>query len=610
MLKGGATALTVGICVLAATAVAAPRRVRGPRLAHVDSQIVNGAVTSDYPATGALLDGPNGSAAAVLCSGTLIGCGKFLTAGHCVDGSLDPADYTVFLQHAGFFAVTSIVRHPTYDFPVGDVAVLTLGTPVTGIRPVRIATAGAPPFGSAATIVGFGRTGPGNDFGLKRRGSVTTDGCANGVSDTTSVCWTFAAPLGALGSNSNTCNADSGGPLLVDLGDGPTIAGVTSGGTTSTCLATDHSYDANVFAYHQWIAKETGPDLGDTACGTVSPVGEAGATISAFEGTLGASARDGRHAFTVPAGRSELRVTMNGLDDGVADFDLYVKRGSPPTSAEYDCAQNGIGQFAACTFTTPGAGPWYVLVDRYTGNGAYQVTATSFGVDCSEPGSDGIPCDDGNSCTTGDACAAGVCGGSILANGTACDDGRLCTPVDTCAAGVCVGSAVPATTCTGPAYSSGRGSLLLEDEPPPDTGDRLTWRWLGGASTSKDAFGSPTTNTDLGLCLYDERGAGPQLILERRIPAGAHWREITGGYRYSDPGLLGDGVRRVHLHEGGDGGAKITIEARGANLAMAPVPLGQQSTVTLQLVRAGACWEARYSTNMRNANGLFRARPD
>jgi hypothetical protein len=584
--------------------------VRAPHLSDVDSQIVNGVPTTDYPATGALLDGPNGAAAPVLCSGTLIGCGKFLTAGHCVDGSLNPADYTVFLQHAGFFTVEAVARHPTYDFPVGDVAVLTLGVPVTGIHPVRLETASAPAFGTAATIVGFGRTGPGADFGIKRRGSVTMDACANGVSDTTSVCWTFAAPLGAPGGNANTCNADSGGPLFVDRGGALTIAGVTSGGTTATCLTTDHSYDANVFAYHQWIASQAGTDLGDTACGTVSRVGDAGATTSAFEGTLGGNTREARHSFAVPAGRSELRVTMNGLDDGAADFDLYVKRGSPPTTGDYDCAQNGIGQFASCLFTAPAAGPWYVLVDRYAGNGAYQVTATSFGVDCSDPASQGIACDDGNSCTTGDACSAGACVGSVVADGTACDDGRLCTSADTCAAGVCVGSAVPATGCTGPAYASGRGSLLLEDEPPPNTGDRLTWRWLGGASTSKAAFGSPTTSTDFGLCLYDERGAGPQLVLERRIPAGARWREVTGGYRYSDPALLGDGIRRAHLHEGREGGAKITIEARGANLAMPPVPLGQQSTVTLQLVRPGACWEARYSTNMRNANGLFRARPD
>jgi hypothetical protein len=596
--------------VLAATAVAAPRHVRAPRVVDIEPRIVNGVVTTDYAATGALLDGSNAEAAQVLCSGTLIGCRKFLTAGHCVDGSLNPADYTVFLQHAGFFTVRTIARHPTYDFPVGDVAVLTLGQPVTGIRPLRIETTAAPAFGTAATIVGFGRTGPGDEYGLKRRGSVTTDACANGISDTTSVCWTFDGPLGAPGGNSNTCNADSGGPLLVDLGAGPTIAGVTSGGTTSTCLTTDHSYDANVFAYHQWIAQQAGSDLGDAACGPLAPVGEAGATVSAFEGTLGAGVHEGRHALTVPPGRSQLRITMNGLDDGTADFDLYVKRGSPPTSGDYDCKQNGVGQFASCAFTAPVAGPWYILVERYDGGGAYQVTATSFGIDCAEPVSEGLACDDGNSCTTGDTCAAGVCAASVVADGTACDDGRLCTSVDTCAAGVCVGSAVPATTCVGPAFSGGRGSLVLEDEPPPNTGDRLSWRWIGGASTAKAAFGAPTTSTDFALCLYDERGAGPELVLERLIPAGGRWRDVAGGYRYNDPGLLGGGIRRVHLHEGGDGGAKIIVEARGANLAMAPVPLGQQSTVTLQLVREGACWEARYSTNVRNTNGLFRARPD
>ena len=610
MLKGGAIALTVGICALAATAVAGPRRVRTPDLTGVDAEIVNGVVTAEYPAAGALLDGANGSAAPVLCSGTLIGCGKFLTAGHCVDGSLDPTDYTVFFQHAGFFSVASIARHPTYDFPVGDVAVLTLGRSVTGINPARIETQGTPAFGTPATIVGFGRTGPNEEFGLKRRGNVTTGPCANGVSDATSVCWTFATPLGAPGSNSNTCNADSGGPMFVDAGSISTIVGVTSGGTTSTCLGTDHSYDANVFAYYQWIANQARPDLTDTACGVESPVGEAGTTTSSFEGALGPNAREGRHVFVVPPGRSELRVTMNAIDDGNADFDLYVKRGAPPTNADYDCAQNGVGQFASCTLSSPGAGPWYVLIDRYSGGGPYQVTATSLGVDCSDPASDGIACDDGNSCTVGDVCAAGACGGTLAADGAACDDGRLCTPVDTCSAGVCVGEAVPATTCIGPAYTNGRGSLLLEDDPPPNNGDRLTWRWLGGAETPKIAFGAPTAGTDFGICLYDERGAGPQLILERRIPGGARWREVSGGYRYNDRGLLGDGIRRVHLHEGFQGNAKITLEARGANLAMPPVPLGQQSTVTMQLVRPGACWEARYSTNVRNANGLFRARPD
>jgi len=263
--RGGAIALTVGICALAATAVAAPRRFRTPG-ADLTAEIVNGVVTTDYAATGALLDGGTGSAASVTCSGTLIGCAKFLTAGHCVDGGLDPARYTVFFQHAGFFGVTGIARHPSYEFPIGDVAVLTLGAPVTGIRPIHLQADGPPPFGSAGTIVGFGRTGPGNEFGLKRRGSVTTNACGDGdgVSDATSVCWTFTSPLGTPGSNSNTCNADSGGPLLVTRSGSTArvLGGVTSGGSRATCLSGDHSYDVDVHAFASWIKSQAGTDLG------------------------------------------------------------------------------------------------------------------------------------------------------------------------------------------------------------------------------------------------------------------------------------------------------------------------------------------------------------
>src|SRR5205085_4948728 len=150
--------------------------------------------------------------ATLTCTGILIGCQTFLTAGHCVEGNLSPAAYSVFFQHAGFFHVASIALHPTYNFPVGDVAVLKLTTPVTGIAPTPIEAGPTPPFGTAATIAGFGRSGPGSDYGLKRFGAVTTAPCGGTVSNTTSICFTFANPLGAPGSNSDTCNGDSGGP--------------------------------------------------------------------------------------------------------------------------------------------------------------------------------------------------------------------------------------------------------------------------------------------------------------------------------------------------------------------------------------------------------------
>ncbi len=69
---------------------------------------------------------------------------------------------------------------------------------------------------------------------------------------------------------------------------------------------------------------------------------------------------------------------MNAIDDGIADFDLFVKRGSTPSPTDFDCAQTGRGQFGACEFSAPAAGTWYALADRFSGSGAYQLTTTTF----------------------------------------------------------------------------------------------------------------------------------------------------------------------------------------------------------------------------------------
>src|SRR6185436_9409230 len=106
--------------------------------------IVNGLETADFPAVGGLLSPSNPDRAALVCSGTLIGCRTFLTAAHCVEGST-PGGFVVFLQHVGFVGVSAIALHPSYDYPVGDVAVLTLAAPVSGVHPASIDATGGQP---------------------------------------------------------------------------------------------------------------------------------------------------------------------------------------------------------------------------------------------------------------------------------------------------------------------------------------------------------------------------------------------------------------------------------------------------------------------------------
>ena len=355
--------------LLAPNSVTAEERVAIPR-------IVNGLFTSEFATTGALLKGGNPDTAGAWCSGTLIGCRTFLTAAHCVEDAPNPNDYLIFLQHAGFFGVERIELRPDYRFPVADIAVMKLQEPVDAIPPTPINATQVVPFGTVGTIAGFGRSGGGNyDYLLKRYGHVVTNSCPPDVSDETSLCWWYQNPIGPAGDDSNTCNADSGGPLFVDLGDGEVVAGITSGGNTFDCMPTDISYDADVNVYSNWIQFKSGPDILNTQCGYGSQIDTA-TDVVGFVGELSGSNPSDVSVITVPDNTAALRVAMNGEDDG-QNFNLYVKAGSSPTPTEFDCAAVGSGQLGYCEFDAPNAGQWFVLVDRVFGSGLYQVTATT-----------------------------------------------------------------------------------------------------------------------------------------------------------------------------------------------------------------------------------------
>lgn len=622
-------ALLATLCALAsAHAESLPRPL--PR-------IVNGVLTGTYPTTGALLRGTGPDTAGAWCSGTLIGCSTFLTASHCVEGR-SPSEFQVFLPHAGMFPVISMAQHPSYDFPAGDVAVLKLGTAVEGVAPTAIETGAAPPSGTPGVIVGYGRSGdPLFDYGLKRAGNVVTASCSTipaPGSDATSVCWDFSNPQGPPGGNSNTCNADSGGPLFVDLGAGPRVAGVTSGGSSSSCLPSDHSYDANVFTYRSFIQAQGGSDLNNTSCGSGPQLGEIGATVLAVDGTVSSGSPQGTYSFTIPNGRTLLRVAMNAVDDGVSDFDLYVKAGSAPTTSVYDCGRFGSNQFGFCEFPAPAAGTWHVLVNRYSGAGTYQLTITAFATACASPGSDGNacdddnpctssdvcqsgactgtpvagnpPCNDGNACTAPDSCQAGVCTGSAVANGTPCDDGDPCSRPDSCQAGSCNGS-VPALGCK---VAEPTAAVLALDDRSPDTRDHLAWIWREGAATSVADLGNPTDTTPYTLCLYDSVAGTPQRRLSQAIPPGSRWKSHSHGFRYRDATLSAGGIQSIVLNAGIAGHSNVQVRGKGQPLALPTLPLTQQPNVIVQLLNDTTCWSSTYSTALDNGSARFKAKGD
>ncbi len=582
----------------------------GSAHAELRPRIVNGVPTSAFPAVGALLSGGDPGSARLACSGTLIGCATFLTAGHCVS-SKSPSGLWVYLPSAGVFAVSAFTRHPGYQFPAADVAVIHLADAVAGISPAAIATSGAPPFGSAGTIVGYGRSGGTSpDYGLERAGDVVTGACSDippPGSDETSVCWTYAAPIGPPGSDSNTCNGDSGGPLLVDLGAGPVVAGITSGGSSEDCLPTDQSYDASVFAYRDFIQAQGGADLASTSCGTIPQVGRPGTQVAFVGGTLSVASPAAVHVFEIPPGTTIARVALNARDDGLADFDLYVRSESPPEPPSvYDCRRDGAGQFGVCELTAPPAGPLYAVVTRASGAGDYQLTATTFGRDCARPGSAGQPCDDGDDCTLGDLCTGGACIGAAAADDTPCDDGDPCSQPDVCQTGACAGAS-PALGCKRPT-APGASSLQLLARG--GSADRLTWRWRRGAATSSAELGRPDIDTGYALCLYDETAGVPQRKLRLTMPAGPGWKATARGFKHRATGLPQGSRLAVEVKSGEQGRAQASVTGRGPALGLPGLPFAQQDALRVQLLDGQACWEADFGTSRQNQTDRFLAVSD
>ncbi|GBD27555.1 hypothetical protein HRbin30_02906 [bacterium HR30] len=586
-----------------------------------NSPIVNGLPTGDYPTVGALLYSPTGSAPSAegVCTGTLIGCQTFLTAGHCVCDTVgtdcqlgkrrapNPNQYFVYLPHVGVLPVQSIAVRSDFDFPKGDVAVVRLATPAGNVRPSRINSVMSPPVGTRGVIVGYGLTRAGNnDYGLKRYGNVVTAECTNGISSQTSVCWAFRAPLGPPTTNSNTCFGDSGGPLFVDFGSGALLAGVTSGGSSDTCTPPDDSYDANVYNYYDWIAVQAGSDLNATACGAGPQVGDPEVTALTYSASL-----DGGDAvvydFHVPPQTTELRVTSTAT----LDFDLYVLARPGVTRSSYDCKDEGASPIGVCGFASPASGPWSAMVYAYGGTGSYQLTITMIGASCAGA-ADGTPCDDGNDCTEQDQCVAESCVGTARADGTACSDGNRCTNPDQCISGVCVGGVSPRQGCK---RVTTPGASTLRIGRPLGRSPRLTWRWNRGQATDRTLFGDPRGATDFDVCLYDNQSDQPTLAWQRNIPAGglcyrgrACWTRTRTGFRYANRSGSPTGITRLQLNGGTDGRASIVLRGGTGNLF--PPTLPANMPIKIQLVNESACWEADFSSATTNSSTEMRAQSD
>lgn len=364
--------------------------------------IVNGIPTHLQPTTGALLFvGPDLKSQFLDCSAVLIGCRTVLTAAHClcknslnyaecVDDlpDLDVADLRVFFQHSGFHHVREIYIDPEFALgQTGDLALLRVSELVTGIEPARyhkgFPTTVSP--GTEGVIAGFGNTGDDRtDAAIKRVGNVTTSTCPpeTGLFEPSAICWDYSS---AVTGESNLCLMDDGGPLFVDFGNGPEVAGIHAGGG-NTCDSDSFSYDTSVVRSRDWIAAVGGADIKRDQCSDLGEVGQYWVKVFGGQGVLPKDQDEARFSFDIPEESLVVRVTVNGDTVKSGDYDLFVGLGGKvPTRMDNDCQVRGVGQFGVCEFAKPKTKKVNVLVRHVKpnvgrGKSRFQVTVTAFEV--------------------------------------------------------------------------------------------------------------------------------------------------------------------------------------------------------------------------------------
>jgi secreted trypsin-like serine protease len=195
-----------------------------------------------------------------ICTGTLISPTRILTAGHCLDGhdatgaliavGIDGNTATPQQRRAAALAVRGFSVDPDFgeSFPFkhdspqeaiafGDVGLILLKKPVTGIAPIRLGDA-AP--GAAATVIGYGLTapppaiptGPVASIPLQQ-GALTVIGqtdCAKLYPKALQPSMLCTQDLVQHDPHVQACPGDSGGPVVVQSPSGPVQVGVTSWG--------------------------------------------------------------------------------------------------------------------------------------------------------------------------------------------------------------------------------------------------------------------------------------------------------------------------------------------------------------------------------------------
>jgi hypothetical protein len=179
------------------------------------------------------------------CSALLVGPTTILTAGHCADPRRYQLKSVTFGRGEArqVVGIASCEPHPSFDgvSPDFDLALCRLAAPVTGVRPVELATAAEPAkiVGRSACVMGY------RDEGAER----TLRASSARVRQVPSA--------GSARLVVESCAGDSGSPVFLSAAGRLVPFGVLSGGEAGGARCSNVTTAARLAPALEWLAQRT-----------------------------------------------------------------------------------------------------------------------------------------------------------------------------------------------------------------------------------------------------------------------------------------------------------------------------------------------------------------
>jgi len=144
----------------------------------------------------------------------------------------------------------------------------------------------------------------------------------------------------------------------------------------------------------------------------------------------------------------------------------------------------------------------------------------------------------------------------------------------------------------------------------------FNWTWKSASTVLPGDFGDPVLTDHYALCMWDESGPTPTLIMRALAPAGQQctptkgcWATTATGVGYRDRVRTPEGIGSFIMKAGAGDAARVKVVAGKSHLVAPSFPLPLPIRMQLQS-SAGACFEATFSTSGFNNTLGFLAKPD